>query len=560
MEAFFNKTKNPIQEENQTIKYFTVGLIALAYIFGSFVPLFETDPAHHANIALRMYLTGDFWSLYDIGKPYMDKPHLLFWTAAISFKLFGVNTLAYKLPTLLTSILGTYATYKLGSELYNKKVGETAALLLASSFAFTLANSDVRMDGMLASFMIFAFWQMVMFQASKSWKSLILTALGLALAFMTKGMIGPAVPTIIFFFYILEKKDWKILASYKLWLIIPAFFIFISPSLYGYYTQFDLHPELEIRGTTGNSGVYFILWGQNFERFGGGEFGSDGGQDPFFFLHTSLWSLIPWSILFFTAFIYVIKRVASREKGLIWSIWAGITLLITIYSMSSFKLPHYIITLIPFMALMTADFLDSIKLSNVWKRVNLGLILLVAVLVLILNIYFFPMSILFGILVTVIAGLSIWLIKNVSNQEQHFLFSLVILGAFINILLQGNFYPKVLQYQAGDNLAKTAKEAKIPNENVYFYGVHSFAFDYYTAYLHKHIDEDELEQKLNEHKVLYLYTMDPTIDQLLQSDKWSSEIIAQSVNFHVSRLKGEFINPKTRENAIDNRYLVKISE
>ncbi|MFL5810226.1 MAG: hypothetical protein ACJ749_11940 [Flavisolibacter sp.] len=54
------------------------GFLALVYIIGLFVPLMDNDSAHHANIALRMYLTGDYVSLVDHGKDYLDKPHLHF--------------------------------------------------------------------------------------------------------------------------------------------------------------------------------------------------------------------------------------------------------------------------------------------------------------------------------------------------------------------------------------------------------------------------------------------------------------------------------------------------
>ena len=61
-----------------------------------------------------MYLTGDYVNLVDYGKDYLDKPHLHFWLAAFSYKIFGVNTFAYKLPSLLFTIMGTYSTYRLG--------------------------------------------------------------------------------------------------------------------------------------------------------------------------------------------------------------------------------------------------------------------------------------------------------------------------------------------------------------------------------------------------------------------------------------------------------------
>src|SRR5205085_7177721 len=104
----------------------------------------DNDSAHHANIAMHMYLNRDYVNLIDAGKDYLDKPHLLFWLCACSYKIFGVTSFAYRLPSFLFTILGVYSTYRLGSSLYNKEKGRLSALVLASSFAFILANNDVR--------------------------------------------------------------------------------------------------------------------------------------------------------------------------------------------------------------------------------------------------------------------------------------------------------------------------------------------------------------------------------------------------------------------------------
>ena len=70
---------------------FLFALLGLVYITGLFVPLMDNDSAHHANIALRMYLTGDYVSLVDHGKDYLDKPHFHFWLSAFSYNIFGVT-------------------------------------------------------------------------------------------------------------------------------------------------------------------------------------------------------------------------------------------------------------------------------------------------------------------------------------------------------------------------------------------------------------------------------------------------------------------------------------
>ena len=95
-------------------------LLGFVYACGLFVPLMDNDSAHHANIALRMYLTGDYVNLVDYGKDYLDKPHFHFWLSAFSYEIFGVTGFAYKLPSFLFTILGTYSVFRLGKLLYDR--------------------------------------------------------------------------------------------------------------------------------------------------------------------------------------------------------------------------------------------------------------------------------------------------------------------------------------------------------------------------------------------------------------------------------------------------------
>jgi len=182
-------------------------LVGSVYIIGLFVPLMDNDSAHHADIALHMYLTGDYVSLIDHSGDYLDKPHLHFWLSAMSYQVFGVTTFAYKFPSFLFTILGTYSTYRLGKALYNAEVGKLAALILASSFAYILANNDVRMDAILTACIVFATWQLVEFTQHKKLLNIAGAALGLALGAalekasggnLMRGNAAVALPAVVF--------------------------------------------------------------------------------------------------------------------------------------------------------------------------------------------------------------------------------------------------------------------------------------------------------------------------------------------------------------------------
>src|SRR3954463_16520831 len=83
-------------------------LLLLVYAGTLFFPLMDKDAAHHANIALYMYEHNDWINLVDRQKDYLDKPHFLFWTTLVSFKIFGVNTFAHRFPALVFSLFSIY--------------------------------------------------------------------------------------------------------------------------------------------------------------------------------------------------------------------------------------------------------------------------------------------------------------------------------------------------------------------------------------------------------------------------------------------------------------------
>ena len=106
----------------------------------------------------------------------------------------------------------------------------------------------------------------------------------------------------------------KIAASGPKWLLLLVLFgLFIAPVVYCYYLQFNLHPEIIVRGKDHLNGVKFILLNQSVERFSG-EMGGDAKHDYFFFLHSFLWAFAPWSILAYIAIAGRIKNFLQRKE------------------------------------------------------------------------------------------------------------------------------------------------------------------------------------------------------------------------------------------------------
>jgi 4-amino-4-deoxy-L-arabinose transferase-like glycosyltransferase len=98
---FFYKTD---KLEQQYLFY--IILCIVVYIIGSItVPLMEIDSVQYANISREMLLNKSFLQIFDQGKDYLDKPPLLFWVSALSMYIFGINDIAFRIPSILMAVL-----------------------------------------------------------------------------------------------------------------------------------------------------------------------------------------------------------------------------------------------------------------------------------------------------------------------------------------------------------------------------------------------------------------------------------------------------------------------
>ena len=535
---------------------FLFSLLSVVYLFGLFVPLMDNDAAHHANIALHMFLHRDYVNLVDAGKDYLDKPHLHFWLCAFSYSVFGVTTFAYKLPSLLFTILGTYSVFRLGKSLYNNEVGKLASLIIASAFAYMLANSDVRMDAILTACVAFATWQGVEFVQQKKILNALGFGLGLALGFSTKGHIAVLVPAIGLLFYLLYQRSWKIFYNWK-WLVVLVFFaFFIAPVVYCYYLQFNLHPEKIVRGKDHINGVKFILLGQSVERFSGEGFGGNAKNDYLFFFHSFLWAFVPWSILAFIAAFVRLKNFFKRKDE-----WLTITTIVVVamlLTFSRFKLPHYLNIIFPSAAVMVAARLlhHSMRSKTIFiiQAVICSILLLI---VFTLNVWAFPVNNVF-ILIGIILVLSIFFYFQISariDPLQKAVVASVVAMVFSFFLLNANFYPQLLKYQGGNVLAKKIK-GNVDPANVFFWGEnYSSSFNFYTVSERKQFSDSLYS---NTKKPIWLLYDKRNIEDIKHAG-YSIGLSYSAVDYEVSRLDLKFVNPSTREKNLTELFIGEIT-
>jgi 4-amino-4-deoxy-L-arabinose transferase-like glycosyltransferase len=555
-----------VLEKETALQYLAGFLIVFVYAGSLFFPLIDKDAAHHANIALYMYEHDNPFILVDRGSDYLDKPHFLFWSTLACFKIFGVNTFSHRLPAVIFALITVYSVYKLARHLSDRPTAKLAALIIATAQFIMQSVVDARMETPLAAAISFGLWQLIVYIDKEKIINIVLAALGTAIAFSTKGWLGPVVIFLTAFFYILLNKKWKVLLKPKTWLFVPVFAICISPVLYGYYLQFDLHPEKVIRDKANRSGVRFILWDQLFERYKG----FDGGRHPeyFFLYHTFLWGFFPWSLLAYFALYFWLKRMFYQKR---WRTTFGFAALsfafiLFVISFSKFKMAHYVVMLLPLAALFTAPALRILFSTPKSERGFLTVQAIVAILVLLLaipvNFYFFtPQNAL-----TWIAGglllcaLVFLLVKKQSNKAM----KIVLLGAVtsiaLNFFMNYNFFPQLMKYQGGNELVKKMKRDNIAvaDSSIISLEQHAHTFDFYRKHNHTMVEAAKLDSvyPLAKDKY-YLFTM-PYMRHFFDSTGYTVQPVAWAKDYNVARLTLRFLNPKTRDKRMDTLVLARL--
>jgi 4-amino-4-deoxy-L-arabinose transferase-like glycosyltransferase len=537
------------------VYFFLFSLLGIVYITGFFVPLMDNDSAHHADIALHMYLTNDFVNLIDNGKDYLDKPHLHFWLCALSYHLFGVTSFAYKFPSLLFTVLGVWSVFRLGKILYNVETGRLAALLISSAFAFILANNDVRMDAILTACVAFATWQLVELIQSRKFINIIGASLGLALGFATKGHIAVFTPAVGIFFYLLYRKDWAFFYSWQLLLLILFFAVFISPVVYCYYLQFNLHPEKVVRGKDHINGVLFILLGQSVERFQGDSFGSDAKNDYLFFIHSFLWAFAPWSILTYFALFDRIRNWLTRSQE--WLTTATIIIIALLLSFSGFKLPHYLNITFPAAAVVTAAWIiGNVHRSKLIFRIQAVIVILLLIIAALVNAWFFPVKnwLIFPFVIILLAAVIYFYKSQFFTAVQKAVCMSAAAISLVFFLLNANFYPQLLTYQAGNELAKRIKGTIDPSDIYFWPDVYSSSFCFYTATLRNSFS-DSAFSKGRPVWVMIDKKFWPEVQK-----KYTTGMVYTNRDYEITRLQLKFLLPEKRKSQLTEMMLIELKK
>jgi 4-amino-4-deoxy-L-arabinose transferase-like glycosyltransferase len=381
------------------LKHFTIFeklvilLVFVIYFHNLFIDIMQIDAAQYSGISAEMAKTNSFLEVKEFQQDYLDKPPLLFWLSSISIKIFGTTNFGYKIISFLFILFSLYAVYRFCILYYSKQIAKNAVLLLATTQAYFLITNDVRTDALLTSCTIISVWLFSEYFEKRKFSNLIFGSFFMGLSMLAKGPIGAIAVLMPIGINLMYQQKWRDIFNFRWIIVLIIVAALLIPMSYGLYTQFDLHPE------KGKKGLYFYYWLQSFGRITG-ENHWNNGTPWHFFLGSIIWDFFPWIFPFYFSLFFKLKNLSnSKVKLPEITTLVGFIVIFIMLSLSKYKLPHYIFVTLPFASIILAEYFTKInfKTWNRWRITNYIFGILILLLFIVFNFFFFQEFNFFGV-------------------------------------------------------------------------------------------------------------------------------------------------------------------
>ena len=312
--------------------------------------LVPTDEGRYAEIAREMLATGDWITIRLNGIKYFEKPPLQSWMNAATFALFGLGDWQARLWTGICGLIGVAAVGYTGRRVFGPAVGLNAALVLGSSVLWAGLGHINTLDMGLSAMMALALCGLLQAQrnhasATEQRNGMLLCWAGMALAVMSKGLIGVVLPGAVLTLYVLIARDWSVLKRLHPVKGLALFFAITVP----WFVLVSLrNPEF----------AQFFFIHEHFDRFTSKSHHRAGPL--YYFLPILLLGIIPWLGLLGHSVAQTARDETNGfQPRLLLLIWCGFIFLF--FSVSSSKLPSYILPIFPALALLIGCSLAEIN-------------------------------------------------------------------------------------------------------------------------------------------------------------------------------------------------------
>jgi 4-amino-4-deoxy-L-arabinose transferase-like glycosyltransferase len=514
------------------------------------------DASKYAAISRFVDQTGDLFHLKIMDEPYLQKPPLHFWLSGLSFHFFGLSNFTYKLPGFLFFFVGLYSIYRLGILYYNRTTGWTAMFIMGFSQAMFLYLNDMHTDTLLTMLVTFSIWQLAEYIESGRRVNYILGFLAAGLGLITKGPVGLLVPAFAIVGHLFMKRDWVLLFHPK-W--IPGIMLvglILFPVLKGQYDMF------------GAEGIRFFFWTNNAGRITGAYAGNN--RDYFFYLHTLLYLFLPWSVQVILACCNEViqwRRNGFRFAGnREYIAWSGILVFVGVLSIARMKSPHYILPILPLVALVTAKWTvryDKEPEYRKWMNFSLhsqtGIAIILLTLAVLVPAVFSPSkNLLVWAFMVFNIGFFVYLVLFFKkNLLQRLLLISAVSITTLNFAINSVFLPEMNRYNSGARASERYNQLTTENDVLYLYQYSSHEPPFYANGRVLALPEN-LKKDILRKGGFWLFTTQAGLDTLKTMDI-AYQVTDTFPHLSLSRINSRSLFPNTRKETAGSHYLLKIN-
>ena len=325
--------------------------------------LTDRDEGRNAEAGREMFTSGDLVTPTFNGELRVAKPVFVYWLMTVSYQVFGVNEFAARAPSAIFGVALIVMHYLFLSRLRGQTVGLMGALMLLLNVEILALGRMAITDSVLIFFTtmsLYSFWLGIHEHgAGRHW--IWGFYIGMALATLTKGPVGFAVPLITALLYLIVTRQW--LVFWQRGAPIAGTLLFILLAGPWYTAMFLLHGD----AYTSQAKVHTV------GRFLAPMEGHGGGW--WFYFPVLLLGFYPWSSFLPAAFqrAYATWREspgrlqerngsprtiepAGSGHELDWFAALWVIGVFIFFSLSSTRLPHYIGPLFPACALLATSY------------------------------------------------------------------------------------------------------------------------------------------------------------------------------------------------------------
>lgn len=301
----------------------------------------DYDEGYYSQVALQMVERGDWVTPYANGVRFLEKPPLMYWVTAASFRIFGVSEFALRLPTALGVIALVWVVTQMARRASGTSTAIIAGLCTACSVGTFLFTRESLHDIWLVLFVtlaLYAFLEWYLDPRHSLGRALVFYA-ALAGAVMTKSLIGVAFPVGIVAVFFLLAREWP---RWRTLHLVPGSFLFLLLAV-------PWHWLAAVRNE-GFLQSFFV--NEQFLRF-------FGRHDPPILWSVPLltfWALIllwffPWTAFLPAAFAASRKPGSAGEGSLVRLVLAWLIVVLGFYTISA-RLEHYAFPVLPALSLL----------------------------------------------------------------------------------------------------------------------------------------------------------------------------------------------------------------